>query len=118
MVSAAAQEALGPMGMVDEKTQLDTRRFGRHRILLSATFYSVHGEVDGALLDVSQGGAMLSASPPLPPGCKLLVERQNMEVPATVRWVDGNRFGVQFDDPISPEAVDALVTKSGDQKAH
>lgn len=89
------------------------RRHGRHRIMLAATFYSVHGEATGVLLDVSQGGAMLSASPPPPVGCRLLLERQSFEVPGVVRWVDGNRFGVQFEEPLSEPVVTALVSKSG-----
>ncbi|SDC47316.1 PilZ domain-containing protein [Sphingomonas sp. YR710] len=96
----------------------EARRHGRHRIMLAATLHSVHGETGGVLLDVSEGGALLNASPPLPPGCKLLLERQNFEVPGTVRWVEGNRFGVQFDEPIPAELVDALVTKSAYKNAH
>lgn len=81
--------------------------------MLAATFFSVHGEASGVLLDVSQGGAMLSASPPPPIGCRLLLERQNFEVPGIVRWVEGNRFGIQFETMISEEEVLALVSKSG-----
>ena len=103
------------MAFAGEQPIAEARRHGRHRIMLAATFYSVHGEASGVLLDVSQGGAMLSASPPPPVGCKLLLERQNFEVPGVVRWVDGNRFGVQFEYDIDEEAVMALVSKSGPQ---
>jgi len=96
----------------------DARRHGRYRIMLAANIYSIHGECGGVLLDVSQGGAMLNASPPPPEGCRLLLERQNFEVPGIVRWVQGNRFGVQFDEPLSEEIVTALVTKSSAQNAH
>ncbi|MBD3760329.1 PilZ domain-containing protein [Sphingomonadaceae bacterium G21617-S1] len=101
------------MAFAEQEQQVaDGRRFGRHRIMLAATFFSVHGEASGVLLDVSQGGAMLSASPPPPIGCRLLLERQNFEVPGIVRWVEGNRFGIQFEDMISEEEVLALVSKS------
>lgn len=103
------------MAVAAEQGKIDDRRFGRHRILLRATLYSVHGELNGVLLDVSEGGAMLNASPPLPIGCKLLLERQNLEVPGIVRWIDGNRFGIQFDEPITEDAVLALVAKSAQQ---
>lgn len=86
--------------------------------MLAATFYSVHGEANGVLLDVSQGGAMLSASPPPPVGCRLLLERQNFEVPGIVRWVDGNRFGVQFEEPLSEPFVMALVSKGAQHNAN
>ena len=104
------------MAFAEEQQQTaDVRRFGRHRIMLAATFLSVHGESNGVLLDVSQGGAMLSASPPPPIGCRLLLERQNLEVPGIVRWVEGNRFGIQFDESISENEVLALVSKSSAQ---
>jgi hypothetical protein len=100
------------------EAELEARRFGRHRIMLAANIYSVHGESGVVLLDVSRGGAMLSASPPPPVGCKLVVERQHLEVPGIVRWVEGNRFGVQFEESLSEELVMILVTKSGQQNAH
>lgn len=80
--------------------------------MLAANFYSVHGESNGVLLDVSMGGAMLSASPPPPIGCRLLLERQSVELPGIVRWVEGNRFGVQFEHPLTEDEVMVLVSKS------
>ncbi len=103
------------MAFASEQLSSESRRHGRHRIMLAATYFSVHGEAAGVLLDVSQGGAMLSSSPPPPIGCRLLLERQNFEVPGTVRWVDGNRFGIQFDEMLSDDIVMGLVSKSGVQ---
>lgn len=100
------------MASVSEQQQADVRRFGRHRIMLAANLYSVHGELNCVLLDVSQGGAMLSATPPLPVGCRLLLERHAFEVPGIVRWVEGNRFGVQFEESIPEDVVQGLVSKS------
>ena len=99
------------MAFATEQSDADVRRHGRHRIMLAATFFSVHGEANGVLLDVSEGGAMLSASPPPPVGCRLLLERQNVELPGIVRWVEGNRFGIQFEEPLTDEEVMALVSK-------
>ena len=81
--------------------------------MLACTFFSVHGDAHGVLLDVSQGGAMLSSSPPPPVGCRLLLERQNLELPGVVRWVEGNRFGIQFEEPLREEEVMMLVSKGG-----
>ena len=99
------------MAFATEQSDADVRRHGRHRIMLAATFFSVHGEANGVLLDVSEGGAMLSASPPPPVGCRLLLERQNVELPGIVRWVEGNRFGIQFEEPLTDEEDMALVSK-------
>jgi len=101
------------MAFAEQEDQTEARRHGRHRIMLAATLYSVHGELSGVLLDLSQGGAMMSASPPLPIGCRLLLERQNFEVPGVVRWVEGNRFGIQFEEMLSEDIVMGLVSKGG-----
>ena len=106
------------MAFAGERISEDARRYGRYRIMLAATLYSVHGEASGVLLDVSQGGAMLSASPPPPVGCHLLLERQSLEVPGIVRWVDGNRFGVEFEEPLSDPVVMALVSKGGQHNSN
>lgn len=100
------------MALAGEQQELEARRHGRYRIMLAATLYSVHGENTGVLLDVSQGGAMLSASPPPPVGCRLLLVRQNFEVPGVVRWVKGNRFGIQFEETLGSDVIMGLVTKS------
>ncbi|RVT94263.1 PilZ domain-containing protein [Sphingomonas crocodyli] len=101
----------------NDSDESEARRYGRHRIMLAVNIYSVHGELGGVLLDVSRGGAMLNAHPPLPVGCKLVIERQHLEVPATVRWVEGNRFGIQFDDPLSELEVLSIVTKARQRDA-
>ncbi|WP_340315501.1 PilZ domain-containing protein [Rhizorhabdus argentea] len=106
------------MAYASEQVEANERRHGRFRIMLAATFYSVHGESSGVLLDVSQGGAMLSASPPPPVGCRLLLERQSLEVPGIVRWVEGNRFGVQFEEALSEPVVMALVSKGGQHNSN
>jgi len=103
------------MAFAEQELPTEARRHGRHRIMLAATFYSVHGESSGVLLDLSQGGAMVSASPPLPVGCRLLLERQNFEVPGVVRWVEGNRFGIQFEEMLPESVIMGLVSRSGCQ---
>ncbi len=101
------------MAFASQEQDVEGRRHGRHRIMLAATFLSVHGEANGVLLDVSQGGAMLSASPPPPVGCRLLLERQSLELPGVVCWVEGNRFGIQFEQPLTEGEVMAMVSKGG-----
>jgi hypothetical protein len=106
------------IAFASEQEDADARRHGRHRIMLAATFFSVHGEANGVLLDVSQSGAMLSATPPPPVGCRLLLGRQNLELPGVVRWVDGNRFGIQFEEPLTEKEVRAMVSKGGQHNSN
>lgn len=94
------------------------RRHGRHRVLLSARVYSVHGESPAVLLDVSEGGAMLSSNPAPPAGCKLLVVRTGLEAPGMVAWTEGHRFGVRFDEPLHEQEVDILTSRSAASFTH
>lgn len=94
------------------------RRHGRHRVMLSAKIYSVHGECAAVLLDLSEGGAMLSASPPLPRGCRLALSRLGLEADGRVVWTEGNRFGVAFDEPLDERLVERLVSRSPIVAAH
>lgn len=94
------------------------RRHGRHRVMLAAKLYSVHGETSAVLLDLSQSGAMLSASPPLPPGCKVALVRLALETDGKVVWTNGNRFGVEFDESLDEGLVDHLVSRSPVESAH
>jgi len=94
------------------------RRYGRRRVMLAATLHSVHGETNAVLLDLSRGGAMLSASPPLPVGCKLLLVRHSLEASARVAWVEGSRLGLEFDDPLDEQLVDYLVSRPEVLSAH
>jgi hypothetical protein len=94
------------------------RRYGRRRVMLAAKLYSVHGETTAVLLDLSRGGAMLSASPPLPVGCKLLLVRRSLEASATVAWAEGSRLGLQFAEPLAEQLVDYLVSRPEAIGAH
>jgi len=101
-----------------DETPREIRRHGRHRVMLAAKLYSVHGETAAVLLDLSQSGAMLSASPPLPYGCKLALSRLGLEADGRVVWTDGNRFGVEFDEPLDERLVHHLVSRSPVVAAH
>jgi hypothetical protein len=103
---------------VTKEAENDYRRSGRHRVMLAAQLYSVHGEMAAVLLDLSEGGAMLSATPALPAGCKVLLVRRSLEASATVRWSDGNRFGLQFNEPLDDRLVNYLVTRPDVLSAH
>jgi len=86
--------------------------------MLAAKLYSVHGETAAVLLDLSEGGALLNASPAPPSGCKVLLVRLNLEASATVMWNEGNRFGLQFDEPLDPALVEHLVSRPELINAH
>ena len=94
------------------------RRHGRHRVMLAAKLCSVHGESAAVLLDLSQGGALLNASPAPPAGCRVLLVRLNFEASATVMWSEGNRFGLEFDEPLEDALVEQLVSRPELTSAH
>jgi len=51
-------------------------------------------------------------------GCRLLLERQSFEIPGVVRWVEGNRFGVQFEEPLAEPIVQGLVSKGSQHNSN
>ncbi len=101
-----------------DETKTEYRRYGRHRVMLAAKLYSVHGETPAVLLDLSEGGALLNASPAPPSGCKVLLARLDLEASATVMWKEGNRFGLKFDEPLDERLVGHLVSRPDTANAH
>lgn len=105
------------LAQVAEQQTSEHRRFGRRRVMLSARLLSIHGESSVALLDLSEGGAMLNLPLPLPKGAHVVLIRGDFEAHATIAWAEGRRVGVQFDEPITEEEVDAVISP-GVSSAH
>jgi hypothetical protein len=93
------------------------RRFGRHRVMLSAKLCSPHGLSTAVLLDLSEGGAMVSAPLPVPKGSHVVLSRGVLDVHGVVLWVDGRRLGIQFDEPVD-ERIIAETVNAVPRSAH
>lgn len=62
----------------------------------------------GRMRDISSGGALVEADDVVPTDAQILLRCGDFTVTAEVSWVDQKRFGLKFDQPLSPEDVIAL----------
>jgi hypothetical protein len=83
----------------------DKRRSKRSRVLISAKVATTRGEVDVRLRNLSQYGALLDCDRPPPLRSEVTFERGELRVPAHVIWTDGERFGIEFHEPIDEHEV-------------
>ncbi|WP_380874539.1 hypothetical protein ACFB49_48620 [Sphingomonas sp. DBB INV C78] len=86
------------------------RRHGRYRVLLSARLHSPLGASTAVLLDISEGGALVSCPAPIAQGTHVVLTRGHMQVHGRVARVEGRRLGVEFDAPIDSRLVADVVT--------
>ena len=97
------------------ESPLERRQFGRLHLLAYGRDKTCNVEIDGArfvvaLIDISSGGARLKHVSPsaLPPSPKTVTfSVQNLEdggllqqLAATVRWRNGQEFGIKFDQSL------------------
>lgn len=107
-----------PMPDLDSVLQLDAdeRRAGRRHAIVLLIGKVRHGTVDTACLvhDISSRGLMarFTAAPQI--GDLLMIEVRGLpEVGAVVRWVDGYKAGVQFEEVQDIERVFCLRNDEG-----
>lgn len=103
------------MGMVDQDDSglaagRDLRRHGRHRVMLSARLSTRMGEATAVLLDISEGGALVACPMPLAKGSHVVLVRGSLQAHATIVRAEGRRLGLQFDEPLDEDMVEAVVT--------
>jgi len=100
-------------GEAGEAGDSSRRRAKRSLVLLAAKVRGSHGEINVRLRNLSQTGALLETSAEkIPPcGANAVFERGSTIVASKVAWVNGTRFGVQFNDPIEESEVLVHVGK-------
>ncbi len=98
-------------------SSVDTRHVARDSLFLFAELV-VEGQAEGIKVKVrnlSAGGMMADGSDlVVVPGDRLTVKLRNVgDVKGSVAWVQGNRFGIAFDDAIDPKLVRDPVGTGG-----
>lgn len=96
----------------------DTRQVSRDSLLLTAEI-----AVEGSpaiervrVRNLSPGGMMAEGPAKVQRGHQLRITLRNVgEIEGSVAWVQENRFGVAFAEPIDPKVVRAPVTGATDQ---
>lgn len=109
---------------IPAKPQPDERRIQpRFTTQFRSTFSGHKQEGQGRTLDISAGGCKIESDMTVEPGskfeCRLHVPGLDWPLrvdEATVRWVDGNSFGIAF-SRIAPEEFAKLKTVLSDLEA-
>lgn len=90
---------------MDESTQVQNRRARRSNVLLTAVVELSGRAVDVKLRNLSADGALVEAANLPIEGSEIRFKRGELIVAGKLVWVRGNRGGIQFHQPLSPEAL-------------
>ncbi|UZW55267.1 PilZ domain-containing protein [Sphingobium sp. JS3065] len=60
-------------------------------------------------LDLSCLGALAHCETPPGAGAYLIIEAEGMQASGRVIWVNGKRFGIQFNQPLTRHAMDVWI---------
>ena len=77
----------------------------RARVAIEAKLQTVHGRLSGYLLNLSCHGAMVQTSEPPGRDNYVVIVCGPLDVLGTVVWSEQERFGLEFDEPISEDLV-------------
>jgi hypothetical protein len=95
----------------------DRRLDERERVLIPAELHINDQVIRCVLLNLSTRGAMMASVNPPANGSNILMKCQDIDAPATVRWVHHYQFGLAFDHRISRREVSAVVDIAGGKGA-
>ncbi|ANI78299.1 PilZ domain-containing protein [Sphingobium sp. EP60837] len=86
------------------------RHTARHKMFGPVTLRVGSAEMRGHFLDLSSSGALAHCETPPVAGAYIFVSALGMEASGRVMWARGKRFGIQFSQPLSEEAVEKLIS--------
>ncbi|HSK00255.1 MAG TPA: PilZ domain-containing protein [Kofleriaceae bacterium] len=81
----------------------DNRRSTRHFVAIAAKLHVDGNTVEGTLLNISLGGALMTSTTKYAMGqrvqlsFKVPTQEDVIEVGGTIRWANGEQLGLQFD---------------------
>ena len=96
-------------------SSVDTRDIARDSLFLFAelTFEGRAEPLKVKVRNLSKGGMMAEGGFAVSRGERLMIDLRNVgQVKASVAWVQGNRFGVAFENPVDPMLVRAPASVS------
>src|SRR3954468_1766604 len=94
-----------PMQMLTRLAAFCRRSSPRYSVLLTARAVTAAGTLQVTIRDLSLHGAMIQGAIAPRVGCRLLLHRRSLVVPATVVWQNGSRAGLQFEHPLSDQQL-------------
>jgi hypothetical protein len=102
-------------GTLDRLTEIfaGNRRTGpRYSVLLTGQAISATGSGPVIIRDLSLRGALIEGGPLTHLGRLLILKKGTLEAAGRVIWREGNRAGVQFEQPLAAESLFALVDRA------
>ena len=93
------------MQMLSRLAAFCRRSSPRYAVLLNARAVTAAGTLQVTIRDLSLEGAMIQGATAPRTGCRLLLHRRSLVVPATVVWQSGNRAGLRFEQPLSEQQL-------------
>ena len=85
------------------------RHSARHKMFGPVTLCVGDAEMRGHFLDLSTSGALAHCETPPTDGSYVEVKAFGVETSGRVVWARGKRFGIQFSQPMTDEAVDIVI---------
>ena len=90
---------------MDESSTSQNRRSRRSNVLMSASLELSGVSLPVKLRNLSAEGALVEGENLPVDGAELLFRKAELSLPARIAWVEGNRAGVAFAEPLAPEQL-------------
>lgn len=84
------------------------RQWPRQLTILSARLLTVTADVPVRIRDLSPGGARIEGAELPMIGTDVLLRRGDAEAFGALAWISGNQAGIEFEEPLEDEALDAF----------
>jgi hypothetical protein len=94
------------------RVQTGRRSDSRSRVQADARLETVASSKRACLNDISRGGASVTTDLPLRRGTDVFLHWGEIHAFATVVWLDGDRCGLKFDEPLSDDEVRLIQSLS------
>lgn len=78
-------------------------------MLINARLITTTDEQPVKLRDISAGGTLVESEQPFAAGKDAILRRGSTEVFARIVWANGNRCGLQFEDPMTEAELLAFI---------
>lgn len=87
---------------------LQKRQPKRSRVFRLIHLSTPQWNASGRIRDISSGGTLVEADDAAPTGAQIFFRCGDITVTGEVSWSERGQFGLRFDQPLSPEDVNAL----------
>lgn len=88
---------------------MEPRDGPRVRVLINARLITTTDEQPVKLRDISAGGTLVESEHSMTAGKDVILRRGSTEVFARIVWANGNRCGLQFEEPMTEAELLAFI---------